>query len=213
LHNEDGSSYYNFSRIGVNGTVKAPTSIADIINFKQNTGIKIESTRSGNTESLTFTNTGVTGIKGEKETEYRTGNVNITPADIGLGDVNNTSDATKPVSAPQQTYIDGLNRYSWFAFTDSATQTIADEPSDPDDIVPSFIVSAEGPSGIEFASANNLLSFDNNSSGKNSKVTLTVSADPPGSADSALNSAKTYVNTNFYSKNDIDNFVFTVQYV
>jgi hypothetical protein len=51
---------------------------------------------------VTITNTGVTGVKGKSETTYRTGNVNITPANIGLGNVNNTADGDKPVSTKQQ---------------------------------------------------------------------------------------------------------------
>ena len=47
----------------------------------------------------------VTGVKGNVETSYRAGNVNITPANIGLGNVNNTSDANKPVSTAQANAI------------------------------------------------------------------------------------------------------------
>ena len=50
----------------------------------------------------------ITGVKGNAETSYRTGNVNITPANIGLGDVNNTSDANKPVSTAQSTAIKNM---------------------------------------------------------------------------------------------------------
>ena len=39
----------------------------------------------------------VTGVKGEAEGTYRTGQVNITRANIGLGNVDNTSDMNKPV--------------------------------------------------------------------------------------------------------------------
>ena len=39
----------------------------------------------------------VTGVKGNAETTYRKGNVNITPANIGLGNVDNTADADKSV--------------------------------------------------------------------------------------------------------------------
>lgn len=39
----------------------------------------------------------VTAVKGDAETEYQTGNVNITPAKIGLGKVDNTSDSEKSV--------------------------------------------------------------------------------------------------------------------
>lgn len=39
----------------------------------------------------------ITGVKGNSESSYRTGNVNITPANIGLGSVNNTADSAKNV--------------------------------------------------------------------------------------------------------------------
>lgn len=48
----------------------------------------------------------VSGVKGSAEDNYRVGNVNITPANIGLGNVNNTSDANKPVSTAQQAALD-----------------------------------------------------------------------------------------------------------
>ena len=55
----------------------------------------------------------VTGVKGEAEETYRTGKVNITRANIGLGNVDNTSDMDKPVSTAQQAAIedaiDGLS--------------------------------------------------------------------------------------------------------
>ena len=49
----------------------------------------------------------ITGVKGNAESTYRTGNVNITPANIGLGNVNNTSDANKPISTATQNALDG----------------------------------------------------------------------------------------------------------
>jgi len=39
----------------------------------------------------------ITGVKGSAETAYRTGQVNITAANIGLGNVNNTADSAKSV--------------------------------------------------------------------------------------------------------------------
>ena len=48
----------------------------------------------------------ITGVKGNSESTYRTGNINITKANIGLGNVDNTSDANKPVSTAQQTALD-----------------------------------------------------------------------------------------------------------
>lgn len=49
----------------------------------------------------------VTGVKGNSETSYRRGNVNITASNIGLGNVNNTSDADKPISTATQTALNG----------------------------------------------------------------------------------------------------------
>lgn len=49
----------------------------------------------------------VTGVKGNSESTYRTGNINITKANIGLGNVDNTSDANKPISTATQTALDG----------------------------------------------------------------------------------------------------------
>lgn len=45
-------------------------------------------------------------VKGNAETAYRTGNVNLTAANIGLGNVNNTSDLNKPVSTATQAALD-----------------------------------------------------------------------------------------------------------
>lgn len=50
---------------------------------------------------------GVTGVKGSAETAYRTGQVSINKANIGLENVDNTSDANKPVSTAMQTALDG----------------------------------------------------------------------------------------------------------
>lgn len=50
---------------------------------------------------------GVTGVKGSAETTYRTGQVSINKANIGLENVDNTSDANKPVSTAMQTALDG----------------------------------------------------------------------------------------------------------
>lgn len=48
----------------------------------------------------------ITGVKGGSESTYRTGNINITKTNIGLGNVDNTSDANKPISTAQQTALD-----------------------------------------------------------------------------------------------------------
>lgn len=70
-------------------------------------------------------------VKGNAESSYRTGNVNITPANIGLGNVNNTADSVKNVSTAEscrtlgyKTDADVLtlaNAYHNFTFVNNAT--------------------------------------------------------------------------------------------
>lgn len=85
---------------------------------------------------------GVTGVKGDAESTYRIGDVNLTPADlgavpdtrtvnghalssnvtvtatdVGLGNVNNTSDLNKPISTATQTALDDKVSYSDIATT------------------------------------------------------------------------------------------------
>lgn len=45
---------------------------------------------------------GVTGVKGSAESNYRSGEVNLTKANIGLSEVDNTSDLNKPISTATQ---------------------------------------------------------------------------------------------------------------
>lgn len=60
----------------------------------------------------------VTGVKGDAEKEYRKGKINITAADIGLGEIDNTPDADKNVNSAvrdgsgniiSQTYISDVS--------------------------------------------------------------------------------------------------------
>lgn len=44
----------------------------------------------------------ITGVKGSAEQDYRIGNVSISKADIGLANVDNTSDVNKPISTATQ---------------------------------------------------------------------------------------------------------------
>lgn len=76
----------------------------------------------------------VLGVKGDSESTYRTGNINITKANIGLGNVDNTSDVNKPVSTAQQAAIDSAlesaktyadNKTSSLASTASVTSAIS----------------------------------------------------------------------------------------
>ena len=51
----------------------------------------------------------VKGVKGEAEDTFRQGNVNITKGNIGLENVDNTSDAGKPISVKQQEKFDRID--------------------------------------------------------------------------------------------------------
>ena len=63
----------------------------------------------------------VTGVKGEAESSYRIGNVNITKANDGLGNVNNTSDANKPISTATQTALNSKATLASPALTGTPT--------------------------------------------------------------------------------------------
>ena len=62
----------------------------------------------------------VTGVKGNAENNYRTGEINLSPANIGLGNVDNTSDANKPISTATQTALDG--KQNVLTFDNSPTE-------------------------------------------------------------------------------------------
>lgn len=85
----------------------------------------------------------VTGVKGSAETEYRKGSVNITAANIGLGNVDNTADADKPVSTAMQTALDAkanasaLDNYYTKTQVDTTVETLEGQIS----AIPKFAVS------------------------------------------------------------------------
>ena len=75
-----------YSKTKTNATsISTNTSSINTINTKLTT---IENGAQKNT---------VTGIKGDSESSYRTGNINITKTNIGLGNCDNTADSTKSV--------------------------------------------------------------------------------------------------------------------
>ena len=67
----------------------------------------------------------ITGVKGNAESAYRKGNVNITPANIGLGNVDNTADANKSVnyanSAGNADTVDGIHGFQLGTFSGNGT--------------------------------------------------------------------------------------------
>lgn len=67
---------------------------------------------------------GVTGVKGDAESTYRKGNVNITKANIGLGNVDNTADANKSVK--HATSADSATTATSASTANSATKATQD---------------------------------------------------------------------------------------
>ena len=61
----------------------------------------------------------VTGVKGEAEESYRKGQVNLTKANLGLGNVDNTADADKPISTAVQAALD--EKQDTLTFDDAPT--------------------------------------------------------------------------------------------
>lgn len=72
---------------------------------------------------------GVTGVKGSSEEVYRRGDVEITKASIGLENVDNTSDANKPISTATQT---ALNKKAPLASPEFTGSPKAPTPSTSD---------------------------------------------------------------------------------
>ena len=105
----------NYKILDTGNTSNATTSISGLMSTSDK--IKLDSIESG-----AQVNT-ITGIKGNSESSYRTGKVNITKANIGLGNVDNTSDTNKPVSTAQKTAID-TSLASAKQYTDTAISNL-----------------------------------------------------------------------------------------
>lgn len=85
----------------------------------------------------------ITGVKGNSESSYRTGNVNITAANIGLGNVNNTSDANKPISTATQTALNAKAPLASPALTGTPTAPTATSGTNTTQIATTAFVQTE----------------------------------------------------------------------
>lgn len=66
----------------------------------------------------------VTGVKGSSETAYRTGNVSISKANIGLGNVDNTADSSKVVKGASEDGSGNVIADSYVASGSASGQTV-----------------------------------------------------------------------------------------
>lgn len=66
----------------------------------------------------------ITGVKGSSETAYRTGNVSISKANIGLGNVDNTADSSKVVKGASEDGSGNVIADSYVASGSTSGQTV-----------------------------------------------------------------------------------------
>jgi hypothetical protein len=105
---------------------------------------------------------GVSGVKGDSETDYRTGNVNITKANIGLGNVDNTADANKSVaSATTATTASKLTNTSKIGDTNKPVYFTAN--GIPEAI--NYTIEKSVPSNAVFTDNNTTYTFANGTNG------------------------------------------------
>ena len=138
-----------------------------------NKTITIISTASGN----------VTGVKGGAESTYRTGNVDITKANIGLGNVDNTSDLNKPISTATQAALD--EKTSAMIVDVSDTQ-----PTDPDNKlwIPEVVTETQVPTWAEHQALSGAISsMDTDDVANESNVTGATVSDALDTLDGAIN--------------------------
>lgn len=118
------------STVALSADASGATSSASWGSTNLVTGVNLQRDKAGHVVGVTVDsikmpsnpNTNIiTGVKGGAESTYRTGNVNITATNIGLGNVNNTSDANKPISTATQA---ALNKKVTAGGTGSLTNPI-----------------------------------------------------------------------------------------
>lgn len=90
-----------------------PDTVAERVWYDEDTSIKekLDNEVQGLNSKIENLNTGVTGVKGDSETSYRTGQVNITKANIGLGNVENRGVDTTP-TANSKNYVESGGVYT-----------------------------------------------------------------------------------------------------
>lgn len=123
----------------------------------------------------------VTGVKGNSEQTYRTGDVNITKENIGLGNVDNTADASKQVahadSADELTspfYIDGFYTDGTTSLVHFGTCTTASNVATK--VISLTSISGNAPDFRLVRGAMVTVEFDHGFSGKNAGVMLNVAS-------------------------------------
>lgn len=200
-HNHDSDYDAKGSAETVQDALDAHTDNADI-HFTATERTKLSGIEAGAQKNA------VTGIKGNSESSYRTGKVNITKANVGLSNVDNTSDANKPVSTAQQTAIDSAldtakqytdTKTSGLASSSSVTSAISSHNSSTSahsDIRDSIdTVATEAKEYTDELIADEVTARNSAISTAKSSAISTASSDATTKANNALSSAKTYTDS------------------
>lgn len=100
--NSSSNVPYTTYKDAIDALFSAGHETESIIEDIQNNASRVDGTLDSMTKKLNTIQEGaqvnaVTGVKGVSEDKYRTGNITLTKNNIGLGNVNNTSDANKSV--------------------------------------------------------------------------------------------------------------------
>lgn len=95
---------YLLASHNADGTLKSAAVSADTLNTGTGSNGQVLTKNSGTTGGLQWTTPSAGGVT---SVNTRTGAVTLSSSDVGLANVNNTSDANKPISTATQTALNG----------------------------------------------------------------------------------------------------------
>lgn len=152
-------------------------------------GVKVNGTELTPDSNKKVSITAVTGVKGSSESSYRTGEVNITKGNIGLGNVDNTADADKNVLSASKlstarnvdgVSFDGTGNIHHYGACSTAAATAAKTVTLSDSMA--FTLAAGASVFIKFQYANGVASPTLNVNGTGAKNIYRYGSTAPGTS-------------------------------